>query len=161
MEFLLIILVIVGLVVAYNMNKTTEVKTYPRLTNAMFSAEGVISTVDAKRLFRKYMLDIGYFEKDEATEHTEYFAEAMRDRAIELQDDINYAKEALAEAKKEANDFTGLTKDEIVEAKADIPNYIQYAQDELAEAQAALSKFKADKRDFFIEYINQQTQEHH
>lgn len=158
MEILLIIIVI-GVVAFYVLNQPAKAKTYPLLTSAMFSADGTISTTDAKRLFKKYMLDIGYLEKDEATEHAEYFADAMKEQLTALQDDINDAKEALAEAKKEANDFEGLTKEEVIQAKADIPQFIEWEQGELTKAQAALDKFKADKREFLIEYINRQTQQ--
>ncbi len=160
MSFAKFITAIIGDILSAS-NQPKKPKTYPVLTKEMFTNSGPIGTAEAKKLYKQFMVDIGYLEKDEATEYAGAFADAMNEHLEYLQADVRDAKEALAEAKKEANDFEGLTKEEIIEAKADIPQFIEWEQNELTNAQAALAKFKTDKRDFMIEYINGETQNHH
>jgi len=46
---------------------------YPILTKGMFTAsDAKISFAEAKRLFQKYMLQIGYLDKQEVGDHVGY-----------------------------------------------------------------------------------------
>lgn len=151
-------------------------KAFPVLRGDMLQpVNNPITTVEAKRIFKEWMLKIGYLDKQEVGDHVGYFADEMRNHEQNL-------KEELAQAKDECAQELRGTKDEIKELKAELKickNLEERAkleadladfEKELAEhtaqpfyyfftkAESALANFKADKRAFLVEYINQQTQ---
>lgn len=146
---------------------------YPILTAAMFTpSDAKISFAEAKKLFRKYMLQIGYLDKQEVGDHVGYFADEMRQNEQYLKDEL---------ASKKADDFTNsevaeyrrvikaLRRDiekctdavekaslesQVAKSEAELRDMVRY----VVQAEADLRAFQEDKRAFLIEYINRQIQ---
>lgn len=148
-------------------------KTYPILKPEMLQpTDSKITAADAKRIFKDWMLKIGYLEKGEVGDHVGYLADDMREREQEFKEDIKYAKDNLAEEMKTLKgEIANLkkklstSKDEaeradIEEAIADAEENITSAKDEAAQtisdSERDLAAFKEDKRAFLIKYINDQ-----
>jgi len=138
-----------------------------------------ISTADAKRLFKAWMLKIGRLDKQEIPDHVKYFADAMKDeeqglkeflddekrqvdeaieeRKTEFQDELNDLKEQLSESTDE--DEKKALKLEIEDAKKEIRFVKETVTAEFRyfeKTSNALSDFKKDKRAFLVDYINSQ-----
>lgn len=145
-------------------------KTYPVLASEMLQpVENKIGTTEAKRIYREWMLKIGYLDKQEVGDHVGYLADDIRSTE-------EYLKEEVERWKAESKDEAAELKQEIKELKARIKackdstekttleEELADAQEDLAssnesfliEAQQALAAFKADKREFLIDYINSQ-----
>jgi len=136
--------------------------------------DAAISTAEAKRIFKEWMLKIGYLsnkdklEKMELADHLGYFVEEMNQQEESLKFEIDDEKESVAESiKEEKADIRDLKKDlaeckdpterESIEAQiAGCERAIADYQESVAERVKALADFKADKRAFLIEYINTQ-----
>lgn len=166
MEFMLIVLAVIGFFVFKALAKSKP-KTYPILKPDMFQpADLKITTNEAKRLFKKYMKDIGYLDDDELSEHAGYLADAIRSNEEDLRSDMNAAKETIKDStirisalKKElATCVDEARREEIADEIEDEESAIESDTQDLEESKQALDAFKADKREFLIEYINQQTQ---
>lgn len=113
-------------------------KSYPLMTMDMIGSNGQpITTAQAIKLFKLFMLRSGYLQKNEITEHAEYFAEEIRSQTDALAEDLAAARAALKTCSEE---------DKIS------------CQDAVESARFDLADFKADKRQFLIKYVNQQTQ---
>lgn len=153
--------------------KTPAKKTYPVLTSGILQpADQPITTVEAKRIFKEWMLKIGYLDKQEVGDHVGYFAEEMRSQEDSLKEDLQIAKETMAEQTQHVKEEIKRIKKELAsckddEKKAELEDTLSDAEDELefqatdgkndiAEAQQRLDGFKADKRAFLIEYVNGQ-----
>jgi hypothetical protein len=145
-------------------------KTYPILKSEMFQPiDNKIGTAEAKKLFREWMLKIGYLEKDEVGDHVGYFADEIREEEDflksevtrfkdELKDDVAQAKQDLKELKQQLKNCK--TPEERAQLEQDIADLENEAANPdnsfLIEAQQALDAFKADKRGFLINAINTQ-----
>ena len=164
MELLLIVIAVVGFIV-YKACATSKPKPYPILTPDMFKpADLKITTTEAKRLFKQYMKDIGYLNKDELTEHAGYLSDDIHSIEEDLRSDMNAAKETIKDStgsintlKKELAKCTDTArKEEILDDIEDAEFDVESSAQDLAEAQKALDAFKQDKRTFLIGYINDQ-----
>ncbi|ABA90286.1 hypothetical protein Pcar_3051 [Syntrophotalea carbinolica DSM 2380] len=141
-------------------------KKYPLLKNEMITPVGEpVNTSEAKRIFKQFMKEIGYLEKDELTEHAGYLSEEIKDHEQGLREECLDKKEEIAEAKRLLKELKSNLKKAEGEEKEDIECEIEDIEDdledfvkELEQAAEALAKFKKDKREFLIEYINNQTQ---
>ena len=148
-------------------------KTYPILKSEMLQpVDNKLSTQEVKKLFREWMLKIGYLDKDEVHDHVGYFADEIREQEQNYKDDIKEAKEnlafelkplqeKLAELKKKLSKCTDeTTRAAIEEDIADTVENMTFAKDDaaqtIAEAERDLAAFKADKREFLINAVNTQ-----
>ncbi len=136
--------------------------------------DAAISTAEAKRIFKEWMLKIGHLsnkdklDKMELSDHVGYFVEDMKQQEESLKFEIDDEKESIAESiKEEKEEIRDLKKDlakckdpterESIEAQiADCERAIANYQESLAERVKALADFKADRRAFLVEYINTQ-----
>lgn len=121
-----------------------------------------ISVSRAVQIYKKYMLKVGYLEKDDISDFVRSLKEDMAEHEEELKFDVKNGKEQVAEAKAEVK----RAKKQLKKCKDDDDR--EYAQEELdsvtAELDAetemyekgleALSLFKKDKRQFLLNYIN-------
>jgi len=141
-------------------------KKYPLLKEEMLTpVDEPISTTEAKRIFKQFMKDIGYLEKDELSDHAGYLAEEIKDHEQYLREELSDKKEDVAEAKRQIKELKSSLKkadaaktEDIQYEIDDLEDELVYSQKELEEAAEALSKFRKDKRAFLVEYINSQTQ---
>ena len=124
---------------------------------------GTITTAQAVKLFKEFALKTGYLHKDELTEHAEYFSDAMKEHAEALKEDaigeVPFIKGLLSQLKaqrKEMSDKEAIEEinEQIIDAQADLAT----AVDDAKEAAKLLADFKADKTQFLIGYMNEQTQ---
>lgn len=123
-----------------------------------------ITKVLAKKIYRDYMLQTGRLDKDEISEHIEYFVEEMTDHVDELVSDRDDCQERLADEKKElaeAKTTLKLAKDENdreywEDEIRSLEEEVQSLEVELAECRASISAFRTDKRAFLVEYINRE-----
>ena len=140
-------------------------KTYPLLTaDKIEPVNEPISTADAKKLFKSYMKDIGYLERDELSEHAGYLGEEIKDMEQCHRDDIKDSKDEIKEAKAQIKILkknlgsckTGNEKEEIEAELEDLNDEIEMAQEQVDKTTQELAEFKRDKRQFLVEYINNQ-----
>jgi ribosomal protein L29 len=133
-----------------------------------------ISTAEAKRLFKEWMVKIGYLsnkdklDKMELTNHVGYFVEEMKQYEEALKFDIDDEKESAAESiKEEKEEIRGLKKelakcrgqaemDNIREQISHCDRAIENYKESLAVRVKELADFKVDKRAFLVDYINTQ-----
>lgn len=121
-----------------------------------------VSTNRATQIYKKYMLEVGYLEKDDIADYVRSLKEDMLEWEEELKYEITSTKEQVAEAKAEVKRL----HKQLRKCKDDDDR--EYVQEELdtAEAEcneetgthekfvAELARFKKDKREFLLNYIN-------
>lgn len=179
MEALILVLV-VGVVV-YFMTKGresspvgTDGNRYPILKPEMFEPrDQPITTAQAKKLYKEFLTQVGYFkahdyDRNEIAYDVEQLVDAINEREeslkFERDNEVEQRKEALAEAKedlKEAKRELKSCKDDAkrAELEADVQaaeEWVGRHQKAIDELKAAPTTFKADKREFLIDYINRQ-----
>ena len=122
-----------------------------------------ITAAQAVKLFKAFALQSGYLDKDELIEHAAYFSDEMKSHGEFLEADAN---EAISSIKDQLKELKARRKGETdKETKESLDSEIESAQEDLLSeldfrknAIAALAAFKTDKRQFLIDYTNQQTQ---
>ena len=142
-------------------------KSYPILTAEMIKPEDqLITTTEAKRIFKEFMKRIGYLEKDELSLHASYLSDEIKDHQEGLKDECVSKKEEIKYEKASLKKFQAQLKKVTGEDEEDVLFEIECAEDnlkllsvELEEATEKLANFKKDKRAFLVEYINRQTQD--
>ncbi len=129
-----------------------------------------LSTVDAKRVFRQYMLATKCLDKEEIGDHVGYFAEELKSQEQFLKEELARAKEDfgpdIGEAKSEirkierdiAKSTDSVIKAELEAELTDAKNELVEQSKYLEQAEREYREFKEDKRAFLVAYINQQTQ---
>jgi len=133
-----------------------------------------ISTAEAKRIFKEWMVKIGHLsnkdklDKMELSDHVGYFVEDMKQHEEALKFDIDDEKESVAESIKEEKEEIRVLKKELAKCKdqaereniegqvAHCERAIANYQESLAMRVKELADFKADRRAFLVEYINTQ-----
>ena len=127
-----------------------------------------ITTTEAKRIFKEWMLKIGRLDKQEVTDHVGFFSEAIKDQEeclkMEADHEKEQTKELIAEEKeylKDAKRELATCKDE--SKKAELQSDVDASEQEiarltkcLADYNKPLDDFKKDKRDFLVNYVNDQ-----
>ena len=140
-------------------------KSYPLLKNEMITPiDHPITTTEAKKLYKSYMKDIGFLEKDELSENAAYFGEEIRDMEQTYKEDIKESKETIKEAKVTIKEIKQQLKScDSEELKVDLQDQLENLQDEIdweveqiEKLEMELNEFKKDKRAFLIEYVNNQ-----
>lgn len=129
-----------------------------------------ISSIDAKKVFRHYMLAIKYLDKTEVARHVGYFAEEMRSHEQLLRDEVARAKQEcgpdIAETKAEIRAIEReLARSTELSVKEELLTDLEAETEALAlqsmflqRAEREYREFKEDKRAFLVAYINRQTQ---
>lgn len=127
-----------------------------------------ITTMEAKRIFKEWMLKIGHLDKQEVGDHVGYFSVAIKDQEeclkMEADHEKDQTKELLAEEKeylKDAKRELATCKDE--SQKAELQSDVDAFEQEIArltkclvDHNKPLDDFKKDKRDFLVNYVNDQ-----
>lgn len=147
--------------------------TFPVMTLDNITPNGqAITSAQAVKVFRLYMLAIGYLDKQELPDWARYFAEDMKRHGQELAGNV-------VEERRKFNEYSELigapeirvlkrqllkTNDNVKRTaiEREIEDYESDMRDEekyLRKAQAALHAFRADKRQFVVDYINNLTQQ--
>lgn len=146
----------------------------PVLTPDMIlPADALISTSEAKRLFRIWMIQIGQYsatsDKDLLDERTAMFVDEIRQHEFVLRDEVKTIKESDSQEITEVkNKIRSLKKQQIsVEKYAELQDQIDAYEEQiklftwpLKKAMEALDRFKKDKREFLVDYINFNWQDH-
>lgn len=158
-----------ALAVIFGFFKGSKAKrSYPRITPEMIQPTGdPLNTSDAKAVFKSYMVQIGFLDEKEVSEHVGYLADEIRQTETALKDDVDEPKLQLAEARASLKSLQKrLAAAKTEEEKAPLEAEIEEAEFEVQaqtqgveEAAKALAAFKADKRQFIVDYINQQLQD--
>ncbi len=141
---------------------------YPRITPEMIQPAGEpLSTADAKAVFKSYMVRIRFLDEREVSEHVGYLTDEIKQTEAALKDDLDEPKRQLAEARASLKALqkrlaAAKTKDETATLEAEIEEAefeVQAQTQGMEEAAKALAAFKADKRQFIVDYINQQLED--
>lgn len=143
-------------------------KKYPLLKLEMIEPKDEpITTSEAKKLFKQYMLQIGYLEKEELSEHASYLVN-------EINENEQYLKDDIADKKKEIKEKTEILKtlkikfnqctdedgrDDIESEIEDCSYDIDFLKNELDKIDKELADFQSDKKTFLVDYINNQIKE--
>lgn len=146
----------------------------PTLTTDMIlPVDTLISTSEAKRLFKVWMIKIGYYsasdkdDKDLLDEHTAMFADEIKQHELVLRDEVKTISETDLEIIGELKDkIRSLRKKQIissVEIYAELQDAINAYEEQLElfswplkKAMKVVNRFKKDKREFLVDYINWQ-----
>jgi flagellar motility protein MotE (MotC chaperone) len=154
----------------------TSAKAYPILrADVLQPKDADISTAEAKRIYKAWMLQIGFYknkdsiDRAELADAIEYFAMAIKETEQYLKDELDHEKQIIKDEadgiKKEITKWREDLKTASKEEKEEIRESIDYATLELKtlettrleRATAEYASFKASKRDFLIDYINKET----
>jgi hypothetical protein len=140
-------------------------KSYPVLTPEMFSpADKPISTADAKRLFKQYMKDIGFLDREELSDHANYLGDEIKQDGeylkgdwLEKKSEVSRITTRLKDITKKVSSCADPKKKELIEGEiTDLNEDLDFATKELQIATEAYTAFKNDKRSYLIDYINRQ-----
>ena len=139
-------------------------KKYPILTvSTITTANQPITTIDALKIFIEHMLNIGYLDKDELSEHLGYLSDAIKRHEQHLKDEVADTKEEIHEAKTELANLKKKLLTCSDDEKEDVEGGIELLEGELViaavdieKASSALVEFNRDKRAFLVDYINTQ-----
>lgn len=146
--------------------------TFPLMTFDNIIPNGkAITSAQAVKIFRLYMLAVGYLDKQELPDWARSFSEDMKRHGESLGYNVLHEKQQLNAG--EALECTleiralkrRLAKIKTPSKRAEIASEIEEAEiayyeeaKYLREAEQALKDFRADKRQFTVDYINNITQ---
>jgi hypothetical protein len=146
--------------------------TFPVMTFDNITPNGqAITSAQAVKVFRLYMRATGFLDKQELPDSARSFAEEMKRYGQELASDVveerrkfkEYSEligapeiRALKRQLPKTND--NVKRDAIELEIAGYQSEIDEEEKYLRKAQAALQAFRADKRQFVVDYINNLTQ---
>lgn len=147
--------------------------TFPVMTLDNITPNGqAITSAQAVKVFRLYMLAVGYLDKQELPDWARYFAEDMKRHGRELAGDVVEEKRKFKEyseligapeiraLKRQIPKTNDNVKRDAIELEiAGYQSEIDEEEKYLRKAQAALQAFRADKRQFVVDYINNLTQQ--
>lgn len=130
-----------------------------------------VSTRDAIKVYKKHMVAVGYFEKDELGDFVSRLREEIAAYEQELKEEVLWAKETLLETKKETKSEVKKLKKLLSKCDEDekdgLLGDIGSAEEEVASAVSdlknhseILAQFKKDKRGFLVNYINTEIHGH-
>ena len=131
---------------------------------AMIDSKGEpITKAQAVKLYKEYMLAVGFLDKDEINYHATGFAEEIARHQEELEHD---AVNDLASLQEQLKDLQAKYKGETdAETKEFLKEDIASVKDDIEKekitnqpAVNALAAFKKDKRQFLIDYVNHEVQ---
>lgn len=142
---------------------------FPVMTMEMISSDGKpVDAATAVKLYKQFMLQTGYLDKQELAEHAEYFAQEVKDHGQSLADDVAHEKQARDEAvtglkaeiaelkKRRAAASSEPERTELADELTDLEAEIAAGAIDLDEAREAAKAFRTDKRQFLIDHINQE-----
>nr|WP_315479671.1 hypothetical protein [uncultured Rhodoferax sp.] len=148
---------------------------YPRLTTDMIETGGkAVTAATAVTLYKEYMLKVGYLEKIELKYYANQFKEAMNHHAENLRDEVEFEKTSASENAHQNKQEIRRAQFDLAQAKTDTERVaaaewlaiLEETQEEMdsqdadiAKAQEAKNEFRADKRQFLIDYVNRQVQD--
>lgn len=148
-------------------------RTPPILRGDMLQpVDAPITTAEAKRVFKEWMVQIGHLDKQEVGDHVKYFADAMKEHEGDLKMEADHEKELAKDEFAEEKEYLKEAKRELAKCndearKAELQAEIKDSEEmiarmtaSLAEHDKALDAFKKDKREFLVNYINEQVHGH-
>jgi hypothetical protein len=147
--------------------------TFPVMTLDNITPNGqAITSAQAVKVFRLYMLTISFLDKQELPDWARYFAEDMKRHGQELANDVVEERRKFKEyseligaseiraLKKQLSKTNDNVKRDAIELEiAGYQSEIDEEEKYLRKAQLALQAFRADKRQFVVDYINELTQQ--
>ncbi len=140
-------------------------KSYPILRTEMITpTDKLITTAEAKKLFKQCMKEIGCLARDELSEHANYLGEEikqdeqyLKDEWTEKKGEVSRITPRLKELKKKLSSCADPKKKEWIEGEIeDVKEELDFATKELEKAAKEFTAFKNDKRSYLVEYINRQ-----
>lgn len=132
--------------------------------------DATLSTADAKKVFRQFMLQTNFLAKEELADHTKWFVDELREHEAFLKEELARIRDDLGpcieDVKVDIQDLRrDLRKETDPAARAELQAELEDAKRELTEQSELLKKakekyraVKEDKRAFLVDYINRQTQ---
>ena len=136
---------------------------YPVITTEMITPiDALVSTADAKRMYGKVMLQLGYLKQDEVSIHAEYLNQSIKDEIKRLGKLMRELKIKISDRKKELALENRITSGDIFSTEEskhliqDIRDEIAFAEIEIMRVNKERHKLKKDKREFLINYINRE-----
>ena len=140
-------------------------KKFPRITTEMIEpVDAMLSTTAAKTVYKTFMLNIGYCDKKDITDNVRYFDEEIKLFESGLKAECTECKNNIRKYKKE---LLKLEQKSMKISDEDLLDDLNFQMDstkeeiciwetDLIRISNALEKFKQDKRDFLIEYVNKE-----
>ena len=144
--------------------------TLPIRADHITPTDAKINLAAAKKVFRQWMLLTGQLDEIELPDHIMYLVEAIKEEEFFLKGELESAKEEIGEELSEIRTRIrkierALQKESDAARRSALQLDLEIAtgeRDELLEhveeRRTAYLSFKEDKRQFLVEYINQQTQ---
>lgn len=130
--------------------------------------DALISTAEAKRIFKEWMLKIGHLDRQEVGDHVGYFADAIKDHEEYLKMESDHEKDITKEEIPEEKEYLKEAKRDLSKCKddsqrAELQSDVSACEEtierhtaQLADHGKPLNDFKKDKREFLVSYINDQ-----
>lgn len=140
-------------------------KKHPVITPQMIEpVEAQLSLTDAKKMYRKIMLELKHLDREEVSDHVQYLSDDVKETLNAHKEDIAQAKDEIRELKGKLKLLQKSLKEEIdpdrkEEIELEIEDWsqdVEFAEEQIQETELAYSKLKADKREFLVDYLNQE-----
>lgn len=129
-----------------------------------------LSTADAKKVFRQFMLHTNFLAKEEIADYTRWFVDELREHEAFLKEELARIRDDSGRCAEDSEvDIQDLQRELRQEtdpaARAEIQAELEDAERELVEHSQCVKKaeeeyrtLKEDKRAFLVNYINRLTQ---
>ncbi len=140
-------------------------KKYRRVSPDMIQPIGEpLTTNDAKAVYRSYMLQIRFHNEKDVAEHVRGLGEEIREMEQAYREDVKNLKDEISQTRSLLKDARrDLAAADTDDDKVSAQEHIESAESELEvlardldEAEAKYAAFKADKRQFVVDYINRE-----
>ena len=131
-------------------------------------ADKKITTAEVKRIYKQYMKETGYLKKDDIAwqadamvsdihDHEEYLKANLDQEKDNYQEGIRALKDDLQELKRDLAKCTDAVGRAELEDDIEVTTEdLNRDESQIENASKALAAFKEDKREFLINYINNQ-----
>jgi len=137
-------------------------KGYTLLTSDMLEpVDKDVTTQEAKKAFKQYLVQVGYCDKGEASDLVMDFAEEIKDHLAMLKEDLSFSKSELRAEKTNLKKLKtkllkleGKEAEEVSEDIASVKEEIEFFEKEIESHQLDIENFKKSKREFLVESVN-------
>ncbi len=141
---------------------TGDKVSFPILTRDQMTKADITTSRKAIAFYKKYMLDIGYLQKNEIDDFVTSLKEEFKNHEQEIKEELSWAKDTLAEDRAEFKTTKKrfsrckdpADRDHLSYALASAEEEHDSSAREFEKIASELKKFKTDRTLFLINYIN-------